>query len=33
MIVARRFADPAQVLAQAMAEARPRVRQVPAAGK
>jgi knotted carbamoyltransferase YgeW len=33
MIMARRFADPAQVLAQAVAEARPRVRHVSAAGR
>jgi knotted carbamoyltransferase YgeW len=33
MIMARRFADPARVLAQSLAEARPRVRQVPAADR
>jgi knotted carbamoyltransferase YgeW len=33
MIMARRFADPAQVLAQVLADGRPRVRQAAAAGK
>ena len=32
MIMARRFADPAQVLAQVLADSRPRMR-APAAGK
>ncbi len=33
MIMARRFADPAQVLARVLAGSRPRVRQAQAAGK